>query len=427
MNSAGLSEGTVIRGVLYRGVEDHAGSAALARLTNRGIEVDLPLAGRGHFDDESDGWGQESRQAWLDGDEGTFFVPDIRCVAQRRNSRITAETWLAPRVVEVGRLNGLRGHDYQDVNGMASSIVGLSTWAGVSGIEQRVSHGGEEPAYTLEARLIEPTTLGGPFNLCLCNGFSYDPMNQGIFRGVRNMVTIQTLDNYHAPWIDHAAVHRLVQDLICMAFGEAREMRLSQVVRHDDQPTFMDSDQPLLWRDAYDPFHGRLATGPGSSSGTSLLFRFEDVDRASLTKFFSESSRWGRAISIASAVLFVPDCPPQMRLTQIGVALESLGYAIWRNSNDSGRTPPMPHLLELVCNAADISHRAVYGNLSSQGWIRQFNACFKGAKHADNPLPDPHEAHVLAGQGLNLIRVWLARFLGVHSSVMEANLDRIRC
>lgn len=421
-----LQVGTVVRGVLYRGVEDAEGIAAVARLTDEGVEVDLPAAGRGYFDDASDGWGRREPQAWLNGDLAALFLPDIWCLRQRSTSGVTAETWFSPRAVEAGSIRGLRRVDYRDIHGMDSEIDGLSAWSGVSGIEQHVAQvGSEGPHYTLNAYLIEPVSLGGPLNLCLSSGFSYDPMNRGTFRGVRDILTVRTLDTEPAPWAEHVAVHRLVQDLVSLAFGEAQGMRLTQVVRRDDQPDFVSPNQSLLWRGAFDPLHGSAADEGRVSKNRTPLFALGDVDRQVLADFLSSPDRWGRPLAIASAVLFTADAPPHMRLTQVGVALESLGYAIWQEAGGGGKTPAMPTLLAKVSDAAGISHRAIYGEHSPDEWRRHFNANFKGTKHADNPLPEPHEASVLASQGLALICVWLARHLGAPTDVVSANLEHL--
>lgn len=85
-----------------------------------------------------------------------------------------------------------------------------------------------------------------------------------------------------------------------------------------------------------------------------------------------------------------------------------------------GKTPSYPALLERVTKAACFDELSLHETWDAAQWREEFNAAFKGAKHADNPMTDPHVAIKRAREGLKLIRYWLAIRLGVNVQQLRA-------
>jgi hypothetical protein len=225
----------------------------------------------------------------------------------------------------------------------------------------------------------------------------------------------------------------MVQDLMCLVYGKPCTSTLTQVKREDDQPYLNTPDDGRrLWREVYEPTFGRTSGNFGDSPDDALdrykdqpLFYLDDVDSDKLAGWMDEWDQWSRPTWIAVTTMFQRGTTVEAQLLQLGVALESLGYALWRRRNPDlcgSRAPSFPSLLRIVTDTVGVEHLKLYGQDSASTWRTRFNTAFKGAKHADNPLPDGLEALELATQAMNVIRAWLAVQLGVPTERLLAQL-----
>lgn len=278
----------------------------------------------------------------------------------------------------------------------------------------------------LRAENQEPIPLGGGAEATVESSFTYNPSPKGNVFGITDLALLRTRTGDLRPWQEHAAVHHMVQDLMCLVFGEPCLARIVSVKREDDQPYATADDDRRLWREVYEPTFGRSATWvePLNRAKAIPLFRLGDVDRSALEEWIDNWDLWSGPTWIAVTTMFQRNTTIESRLLQVGVALEALGYALWTAAGGSGRTPQYPEMLELVTNAVSVEHPRIYAGLPVVAWRDGFNAAFKGTKHADNPLPTGVAARDFAAQGMNLIRAWLGTHLGVPDAILEAGFDR---
>jgi hypothetical protein len=139
------------------------------------------------------------------------------------------------------------------------------------------------------------------------------------------------------------------------------------------------------------------------------LFAFRDIGVRGVSKWMSEYETLGRPMWTLAATVFQTGATVELRLLQVGAALEALGYRL-----AGSPTKPLnfiEYLHTIAENtAADLSN--VYGTQPQvDSWALAFNAAYKGVKHADNPLPTPDVAAQMAQSGSLLARVWLAHHL----------------
>lgn len=319
---------------------------------------------------------------------------------------------------------GARGIDYSSVHGMSSTVDGLATWTGRVPVTQKVAFDDSSKRIdelTITAKNLDPLPLGGPLNLELTTSYTHSPYPKGGAYQISTALEVRTRNREAVDWGVHAQEHRMIQDLMCLAYGRPCLSHIGAVMREDDQE-LEPRDERRFWREAYEPGFGRSARGVvGLTDNDKPLFYFDDTDPAKVTAWLTGYALWSRPTWIAVTPLFHADLPVESRLLHVAVALESLGAAI---AERDGKKAPKTFegLLKLVCNSLGFAPEKIVGKPSTAEWCREFNRTYKGVKHADNLLPDPLDAFQRAQEGLTLIRCWLGVELGVSSEVLLENL-----
>lgn len=401
-------------------------SAAYLKLDARGAVLSLPSIGsmgelfRNFVDKDDDDVPSSLR---FHGTAGTYVLEDCRGAGGSVSSLGTSLTRIrSPRVVEAG--SGTVG--YAAVDGMTSEIDGLSSWTELSTVTQTLER--DPVAVVLRAENKPEIPLGGSLNATVESSFSFNPSPKGNVYGITDVALLRTRSEDLLAYREHAAVHHMVQDLMCLVYGRPCFSRVASIKREDDQPYAEPGDARRTWREVHEPSFGRSVDGaePLDRGKAQPLFRLADVDAAKLTDWIDHWDLWSRPTWIAVTTMFQRGTTVEAKLLQIGVALEALGYALWQEDGKPGgnSTPKYPDLLECVTDAARVVHHEIYGPDGAESWRTSFNLAFKGTKHADNPLPDGLDASRFARQGLNLMRAWLGTRLGVPENVLVTGLER---
>ncbi|WP_270452016.1 hypothetical protein [Kocuria marina] len=314
--------------------------------------------------------------------------------------------------------------DYELVDGMCTELDGLAQWCGLSTVTTSLSWSKETPgvkSVTIEAANKPSIEVGGAFGISIGTSFTHNPSPKGNVYSLIDIVNVRTHTGQLRPWGEHAAVHRMMQDLMCLVYGKPCQLTLKSIKREDDQyGPVPDGDDRRWWREAYEPNLGRGLTDlkPLDRYKDEPLFTLADVDPDALRSWLDGFQLWSRPTWIAVSSMFQMGTAVEVFLLQIGVALEALGHSIWMEETSSdpskrGKTPSYPALLERVTKAACFDELSLHKTWDAAQWREEFNTAFKGAKHADNPMTDPHIATERAREGLKLIRYWLAIRLGV--------------
>lgn len=325
---------------------------------------------------------------------------------------------------------GSSGVAYSKVNGLRTEVEGLARWAKMTTVETRLhfKDGEGVTGLDLSAKNMPDHVLGGPFDLRLTTSYSHRPQpKDGVFT-ITDRLTVETHTRRDRSWDDHSAQHRMIQDLMCLAYAFPCAAVMKSAMRHDNQPIETRKDKRRWWSEAFEPTFGRGDSSHDSLDDREPLFYLDETDPAQVSAWLTEFQKWSRPTWIAVTTLFQRNSTVESQLLQIGVALEALGYAIWRQAHPSSkRVPSYPELLKVVTDTVGIASAATYGQSKRADlWRNYFNRAFKGAKHADKAPVTSNEAIERARQGFVLIRCWLALELGVSKTLLRRRLDEVR-
>ncbi len=317
--------------------------------------------------------------------------------------------------------------DYSQINGLKTEVEGLAQWVGRTGVTTSLEYGDTNnfKGLNLRAENVETRSLGGAFNLALDTSIKYSPPQSGGEHHIEEALFISTRTTELQGLRHHARVHRMVQDLMCLVYGQALRARALAVMRDDDQPSMIDPlGSAREWKNLYEPHFGRYVDVPTDiESRKRPMFTLADTEQGRVVEWMTDWDRWSRPTSIAVTTLFQRGTTVEADLLQVAVALEALGYEI--RSQCTGRRESLNNFngaLAAIFQRVRWDWKAILGRKHTD-WSSEIRVAYIGVKHADNPMPEPRAAHRLAREGMMVLRVWQAHQLGVPEEVVQQYVE----
>lgn len=186
---------------------------------------------------------------------------------------------------------GAHDVDYVGVNGMTSEIDGLAKWAKRVPVTTKLLF--DEMRKRLEgvslvAKNLDALPLGGPLDLQLETSYGYSPTAKGGIYTISTTLQVRTRSAELVDWNTHQQAHRMMQDLMWLAYGRPCAARLISVMREDDQ-VHPPADERRYWREAYQPSFGRKADPDFALEELDEpLFYLDEADAGRIATWLSE-------------------------------------------------------------------------------------------------------------------------------------------
>lgn len=382
--------------------------------------------------------------------EVSLVLSEIRALRGRMQllSNVNTRTMVCDRAVRMAS-----DKDYSEVNGLRSELEGFAHWSGLTAVSMTSTffpNDEDKNSFsTLTAEPQKPVDLGTAFSISATSGVRMprrEPHQQEYT--FLDMVKVRTKTDELRSWDDHRKVHRMMQDLMCLVYDYPCQLEIEEVFREDDQPEFAQGTPRKRWVEAFDRNFGRTRHFEPKKSFEKVdpLFTLKDASPAALEEWLENYDIWSRPTWIAVETIFQPYLAAESRMIQIAVALEALGYAIWKHEEHGGddstcgntwckgarkksdpcekpgcNTPNAVGYFKRIAEATPFADLDIADEATPEEWATAFNEVYKGCKHADNSLPDGVAAYERAEQGLAVMRCWLAKKLGVKDETLIKN------
>lgn len=338
---------------------------------------------------------------------------------------------------------GKRTDNYFEISGLRSEIDGLAAWTSLSSVEKTVHHDdvGLISGLTTSAHSQPPLAIGSALGLEFNPHFSFDESRVDGTHTITEKVLVQTMVDEPIDWDEHVRVHQSIQDLLTIVYWRRCTLRVSDVA-NKNHPIIDPSNGAGLgtkWQNAVSTWNGRAnpATSSVLTDRDFPIFTFEDIGASGVRRWVDEKEEWSRIVGPLSSSRFQRGATIEVFLLQVGVAIEALGYKIADREatlNSRGQLK-FPEYLRRIHDSLDCSVSSVLRGDDQNNvppfagfdeWADAFNALYKGAKHADQPPPEPVRAWVIASSGALLVRLWLAREFGVPRAKLERSANFAR-
>ncbi|GAA1047080.1 hypothetical protein [Rothia amarae] len=277
-----------------------------ANLEIKGEEVELTLLQMNKRDDFfSDTRDEIPATVMFRSTEVTVNLSQLR----ERRSKMQLFTGLQTKTYRCGRaVHTVADIDHKHIHGMRSEIEGFDRWANQFAISQQVELDSETngfKAYTMKAQLRDAISLGSRLNVEVGSGFTIpSSARYSTTYSLHNIATLETRTDELCSWEEHRQVHRMIQDLLCLAYGYPCSLELKKVLRDDNQPKLsaeIKSSGKRVWNESKEEDFGRQRWFEPYKdfSKTQPLFSLEDTDADKLSVWIDEFEKWSRPTWIA--------------------------------------------------------------------------------------------------------------------------------
>lgn len=307
--------------------------------------------------------------------------------------------------------------NYVKLNGLRSEIDGLGQWLGLSAHETsvRFPRDGRGLEITTTMKGIDALPLARRMNLRAV-AIGTGPSTWAPDLAYTSRVLIETFTRASNRWTPHVDLHTYIRNLVRVAawkpinFQSHRAAALSE----DAQ---IEGENRRQWREV------RTATTGIAESvwrpKDRFLFGFTDIGTPGIARWLRLATRYERGIVPFVGLLDLEGATIDAFISQLGIALEAVGYEALIESGES----------QSSANKANVSKRIdhllseVAGDLSfsTTAFGQDFADSYNSVKHANRPTvaPDVKVEHLQ--QGVELLRVWIARRIGVGSATLAGS------
>lgn len=318
--------------------------------------------------------------------------------------------------------------NFLQVNGVRSELDGLPAWVGGdTGIELSFESHPDNKSWqrsvAFKGAEQAPLAVPGIRGLSFAKHFNFTANRANQLYTMSHTVNLETMFTEPGDWVSHTPIHQAIQDLVSLAYWHPCDLRAVDV-HHQDETM---SDRPV-WRPMFTPSFGRRAVGqslPPLPGGARPLFTYEDIKERGLELWWTTYKKLQKAMQALSASLFRAGGTVEVQLLQVATALEHLGFFLATSATQQKANfePTVQRVIDSTDCGPSLERKVLKGRTSKQ-WAADFNKAYKGVKHADNQLPDGLTSYNCADEGAWLARLWLARFLGTESAVIDRRTAR---
>jgi hypothetical protein len=359
---------------------------------------------------------------WFVSPDGSIGLVDCYDLGSRARFAGTGEGTIGIRMAVHGAATG---EDYRGINGMQSTVPGLGLWLGKHSLERTAERDADGwlSRLNLSWSREDPIKVSRKLNLSLQRGFEFQdvvPDDQSL---LEDRFRVQTLVTDSRPWVDHLDLHMAIRDLVALASWSPFELRHLSVTRHSDPARTLDGKAHGRQWLAADVF--AYPANPQSGSKPSFLFDFEDIGPVGINRWLKVRHEHLRSIQPLVFSLRQSGVPLETHLMQVGAAVEALGYDLALDAGVSNKRAK-DQLFDESANRV-LEFLEVDLPATVRSWPDDLRRAYRNVKHAEHPLPAVEEAFHLLQMSRLILRLWLAKRLGVDAQLLlsRARQDRM--
>lgn len=319
--------------------------------------------------------------------------------------------------------------DFDTVDGMLTSMDGLSQWLGLSCF--RWGNEGLKQTLTVEDTPETAMELSG--ELSYVQKWFIQPRQDSA--EITNRVYLKTFLP-QASWSEHLRIHDLISELMsvadCCTHGY-RNMKVCKVEADVSTSKEIGRDK---WHDvlSYNPVVDRN----GVDCVTIFLFTYDDLSEDGISRWSELRSECSQGmVMLLYLIREFDNLAIETEAMLVGAMLECVGWYIVKSKKQTHRMKPwkdrktetkrvVPKSFEDMLNAL----LEEFGNLVPLNDIENWKDCmhdaYIGNKHPDAGKAELDETRLVVMESMILVRMWVGMQVGVDLKKMKGGLGRDR-
>lgn len=312
--------------------------------------------------------------------------------------------------------------DYQQVYGLRTSIAGLREWIGKSSVMQdpHPNEAGFLKSETLTIRSPEDIPLND--NPSVSIRFAWTVSRNDDIWEVNDKAYIETKSSEPLTWQRAEHLHRALQDLLRISYGEDRDLIESLVLRSSNPKVGAENK---VDHEEWLPVIRELREHHKPKRHNCLI-PYSLLGKDNIQEWFSLYDKIPRAIDPLVTSFTLDKVTAEARLFEASIGMEALGYYLLirdgKSKDAAGRTSFKDRLGLISKNLRDILPFDV------SDWIQQTTSAYNGVKHANRDRPDLLMRLNSWRKTVLVFRCWIALELGIEKGDLKdlVSVDSMR-
>ena len=307
--------------------------------------------------------------------------------------------------------NAARAANYAKINGLRSEIDGLAQWLNLWAHRTTMTlpKDGKPINFTTTIDLPSDLRLSSRLNLC-ATVIGTAPSTQQPEMRYTSTALLQSYSKTKKEWAEHLRLHRAIRDLLRVAIWKPVTFSAHQVTSDKEKIAIREGEDP---QSRWCPVKTAL-TGidePVWGKNERPLFVFSDIKSAGIGKWLTLSETNRRGLRPFLRLLDIREGTIDEHMTQLGIAMEALGYQAFRDGGASEKGADKKTMVQRVRKIAGVVSGCV-PNIPAT-FPQDFADGYNAVKHAKRPEPDRTDIFDNYRLGVKILRAWLAVQLGV--------------
>jgi hypothetical protein len=238
---------------------------------------------------------------------------------------------------------------------------------------------------------------------------------------VKDLVHLEHRTGDESPWRAHFSALQAIRDLLAISRWRSEALVAERVMRSDDAlETLNGKAVREQWRDVLDDTSNLVMD---EKVTPAHLIQYQELGPEGISRWIKLREEFSRALDPAISSIYVENLITEVRLTQVAIGLEALGYLLFLR--DDG-------LSEGAANRKNIKQRLdriaqdLDGILpfvsSNPDWSQNIADAYNALKHVNRATPQAVDVANAWREGMLLFRAWFASELGVDHDALTQRI-----
>ncbi|SDP80256.1 hypothetical protein SAMN04487914_14225 [Arthrobacter sp. ok909] len=325
--------------------------------------------------------------------------------------------------IGTGRINvgaailGASSLSYAKINGLQCEVSGLRSWLGTTSIHQTRTFVEETGRQQIDINLLSP----GPINIPdsgLTLRPTYTKSRTLHSLEIRDSVRLEHRTEYESSWRTHFGALRALRDLLAVSRWRSESLIAERVMRSDyplQGPTG-NAGTREQWLEVIDDTSSLPVE---ETPRTAHLIEYAELGPEGISRWIQLREDFSRAFDPAISSLYLENLSTEVRLTQVAIGLEALGYLIAvRDDGTSESTANRMNFKTRLNRIVQDLDGVLPFVKANADWSQNIADAYNALKHVNRAAPQPVDVANGWRECVLLLRAWIASELGVEHAIL---------